>query len=242
VAAAAAIGLERARLEAALRARLEELHASRARIVEAGYTTRRRIERDLHDGAQQRLVALSLALRMIRGRVEGDEATAELVDAAQAELAEALAELRELARGIHPAILTDRGLEPALQALVDRSPVLTEVQIPDGLGLSPAHEAAIYFVASEALANVVKYADAQRAWIRVTREARAVVVEVGDDGVGGAQYGGGTGLSGLRDRVEALDGRFDVHSPAGAGTCVRASLPAPLAPAAQSAGARPVAS
>jgi signal transduction histidine kinase len=241
VSAAAAIGLERARLEAALRARLEELHASRARIVEAGYTTRRRIERDLHDGAQQRLVALSLALRMIRNRVVEDEATVGLIDAAQAELAEALAELRELARGIHPAILTDRGLEPALQALADRAPVPTELEVEAGLGLSPAHEAAIYFVASEALANMVKHSGARQARLRVARQELNVVVDVCDDGVGGAAYGGGTGLSGLRDRVEALDGRFEIRSPPGEGTCVRATLPAPVTSAAGAAEVRPVA-
>ena len=189
VAAAAAIGLERARLEAELRARLDELRASRARIVETAYHARRRLERDLHDGAQQRLVALSLTLRMIRSRVGDDEATAALVDGASTELAAALAELRELARGIHPAILTDRGLEPALQALADRSPVPVELDVQADLELPPAHEAALYFVASEALANVAKYAGGTGASVGVWAEADGVVIEIADDGKGGADPG-----------------------------------------------------
>ncbi len=231
VAAAAAIGLERARLEAELRARLDELRASRARIVETAYHARRRLERDLHDGAQQRLVALSLTLRMIRSRVGEDESTVSLVEGASTELAAALAELRELARGIHPAILTDRGLDAALQALADRSPVPADLDVQSDLGLPPAHEAALYFVASEALANVAKYAGATSASVRVWAEADAVAIEIADDGKGGADPGQGSGLAGLRDRVEAMDGRFGVTSPPGEGTTVRATLPvAPPAP------------
>jgi signal transduction histidine kinase len=147
------------------------------------------------------------------------------VDGASTELAAALAELRELARGIHPAILTDRGLEPAIAALADRAPVPVDVDVQDDLGLPPAHEAALYFVASEALANVAKYAGGTGASIRVWREADRVAIEIADDGKGGADPAQGSGLSGLRDRVEAMDGRLAVSSPPGAGTRVRATLP-----------------
>ncbi|HWH05646.1 MAG TPA: PAS domain S-box protein [Gaiellaceae bacterium] len=202
-----------------------EVRASRSRIVEAADAARRQLERNLHDGAQQRLVALSVTLRLAQARLEQDPVEARrTLDAARAELALALDELRELARGIHPAILTDRGLTAALEALAARSPVPVEVET-DGDGLPPAVEAAAYYVAAEALANVAKYAEAGRVRVRVAREDGTAVVEVTDDGRGGADPTAGTGLRGLADRVEALDGRLVVESPAGGGTCVRAELP-----------------
>jgi signal transduction histidine kinase len=226
VAGAAGLALENERLQAQLCARVEELHASRARLVEAGTAERRRLERNLHDGAQQRLVALSLTLRLAQGRLHKDTAAAErLLGAAQEELAHALEELRELARGIHPAVLSDRGLAAALEALAGRSPVPVHVtSLPPGR-LPPPVEAAAYFVVAEALTNVAKYADASEARVHVSRSNGHAVVEVADDGVGGADPGRGSGLRGLADRVSALDGRLAVESPPGAGTVLRAVIP-----------------
>jgi signal transduction histidine kinase len=203
----------------------EKLAASRARLVEVGDAERRRLERNLHDGAQQRLVALSLALRMATAKLHKDPAGAEklLANAAE-ELAQALEELRELARGIHPAVLTDRGLAPALEALASRTPVEVEIETPP-LRLPPAVEAAAYYVVSEALANVVKYANAKCVRVRVEQLDGRVVVGVEDDGVGGADPARGTGLRGLADRVAALDGRLEVQSRPGEGTAVRAEIP-----------------
>ena len=205
----------------------EELIASRARIVEAGDAERRRLERNLHDGAQQRLVSLSLSLRLAQARLKKapDEAEAMLVAAAE-ELSQALDDLRELARGIHPAVLTDRGLEPALEALAARSPVPIEIEAPSERLPQPV-EATAYYVVSEALANVAKYAEASEVAVRVERADGRVVVEVEDDGVGGADPGGGTGLRGLADRVSALDGQLEVASPSGQGTRIRAEIPLP---------------
>ncbi|MEW6581865.1 MAG: histidine kinase [Actinomycetota bacterium] len=223
---AVALALENERLDAELRANIAELAASRARIIEAADAARRRIERDLHDGAQQRLVAVALSLRMARGRIRDDPATAaELLDAAGAELDQALAELRELARGIHPAVLTDRGLGPALAALAGRSPVPVELDADIDGGLPAPVEAAAYFVAAEALTNVARYARATHARICVARVAGAARIEVRDDGVGGADPDAGSGLRGLADRVAALDGRLEVVSPPGGGTIVRAVIP-----------------
>ncbi|MEA2478470.1 MAG: hypothetical protein QOJ07_392 [Thermoleophilaceae bacterium] len=223
--AAVALALENERLGAELRARVEELRASRTRIVEAGLAERRRLERDLHDGAQQRLVALRLALRLARDRARSDpDAAAELLDGATAELDAALAELRELARGIHPAVLTDRGLEPALAALATRAPLPVSVTASAD-GLPPAVESAAYFVVAEALTNVAKYAGASSAAVSVARQNGHAVVEIRDDGVGGADPARGSGLAGLADRVAALEGRLDVDSPPGAGTTVRAAIP-----------------
>jgi signal transduction histidine kinase len=226
--AAAALALENERLEAELRARVAELHTSRARIIAVGDAERRRLERDLHDGAQQRLVALALALRMARSRVETDPAAAaSLLDTAMTQLTEALSELRELARGIHPAVLTDRGLHAALEALAGRAPVEVELAT-EAEGRLPAQvEAAAYFVVAEALTNVAKYAGAERAVVRVAREDGHAVVEVRDDGRGGADPAAGSGLRGLADRIAALDGRLVVHSPPGRGTVVRAEIPCP---------------
>ncbi|MEK6250983.1 MAG: histidine kinase [Actinomycetota bacterium] len=226
VGAAAALTLENERLDAELRAHVEELRASRTRIVEAGYSERRRIERNLHDGAQQRLMALTMNLRLAREKVDSDAtATAELLDEALGELSEATSELRELARGIHPAVLSDRGLDAALNGLASRAPVEVEVtETPRGRLPGPV-ESATYFVVSEALTNVARYAGADQASVRVAQHNGAVEVEVRDDGVGGADPELGTGLRGLSDRVAALDGRLEVVSPAGEGTTVRASIP-----------------
>jgi PAS domain S-box-containing protein len=204
----------------------EELRSSRARIVEAGDVERRRLERNLHDGAQQRLVSISLFLRLAQGKVQTDpDGAEELLNTASEELGRALEELRELARGIHPAILTDRGLEPALQALATRSPVpVTLAEAPDERLPEPV-EAAAYYVVAEALTNVAKYAQASSAIVRVERNNGRALVEVVDDGVGGADPLTGSGLRGLADRVEALDGRLHVESAPGSGTRIRAEIP-----------------
>jgi signal transduction histidine kinase len=226
VAAAAGLAMENERLQAQLRARVEELRASRARIVEAGTDERRRLERNLHDGAQQRLVALSLTLRLAQGKVHKDpERANELLDAAQQELTLALGELRELARGIHPAVLSDRGLAAALEALAGRAPVEVDLADIPRDRLPEPIEAAAYFVVAEALTNVAKYAHASQATVRVTRRNGHAVVEVADDGIGGADPDRGSGLRGLADRVSALDGSMSLDSPAGAGTRLRAEIP-----------------
>ena len=221
-----ALTSENEQLTAELEAKVAELRASRTRIVEAGYEERRRVERDLHDGAQQRLVALTMSLRLVRGKIEGDpECATELLDEAMAELDEATRELRELARGIHPAVLSDRGLEAALSGLADRSPVPVEIVETPPERLPAPVESATYFVIAEALTNVARYAEADGATVRVSRDDGAVEVEVRDDGVGGADPASGTGLRGLEDRVAALEGRLAVNSPAGEGTTVRARIP-----------------
>jgi signal transduction histidine kinase len=202
-----------------------ELTASRERIVQAGDAARRQIERDLHDGAQQRLVALALHLRLTRNVADDGDAVREQLDACSAELALALGELRELARGIHPAILTERGLEPALRAVADRSPVPVEIAIRLDERLDQAREAALYFTASEALVNVAKYADATAVVIRAFANERCAVIEISDDGIGGADSARGSGLRGLGDRVEAVGGWLAVTSPPGGGTTVTATLP-----------------
>jgi signal transduction histidine kinase len=204
----------------------EQLAASRARIVHAGDTERRRLERDLHDGAQQRLVSLSLALSLARGKLRDDPSgAAELLDRASEELRNALDELRELARGIHPAVLTDRGLGAALEALATRSSVPVELDSVPAERLPPAVEVAAFYVVSESLANVAKYAEASAAKVAVWCDNGVALVKVEDDGIGGADIGGGSGLRGLCDRVEALGGRLRVQSPPGGGTRVTAELP-----------------
>jgi signal transduction histidine kinase len=224
-AAAAALALDNEQLKADLRARLEELRASRVRIVEAGDSARRRIERDLHDGAQQQLVALALDLRMLKAKVHGDGDSAALVERANAKLAAALDELRELARGIHPAILSDRGLAPAVQALTRRISLPIDCDLRVEGRLPYAVEAAAYFVVAEAITNVVKYSEAGRATVRAWREGDRVEVEVVDDGIGGADAARGSGLRGLADRLGAVDGTLTVESPPGEGTSVHASIP-----------------
>ena len=203
----------------------EEIRASRTRIVSAADEARRRLERDLHDGAQQRLVALSVMLSLAESRLaSGDDGVAEILTGARTELAVALEELRELARGIHPAILTDRGLGPALEALVARTPVPVSLRFPDA-ALPAVVEAAVYFVVAEALTNVAKYARASTASVEVVVEDESVSVSVCDDGVGGADPARGSGLRGLADRLASLDGTLSVESAPGGGTCVRAGIP-----------------
>jgi len=214
-----------------LTAQVTGLRSSQARIIEAGDEARRRIERDLHDGAQQRLVALSLKLGMARKRIEdGGTGADALVAEAHEEAKLALGELRDLARGIHPAILTERGLGPAVEELATRAPVAVTVAEVPSERLPPATEAAGYFVVAECLANVTKYANAREVVVRARPEVGRLVVEVADDGVGGADPAGGSGLRGLVDRVEALGGALTVTSPPGAGTTVRAEIPLVAAP------------
>jgi PAS domain S-box-containing protein len=203
-----------------------ELKASRARMVQAADDARRRLERDLHDGAQQRLVGLALDLRLARSRMSSkpDEA-ARLLEEATEELAAATSELRELARGIHPAVLTEGGLEPALRTLVTRAPVRTALVVPELRRLGAAVEITAYFTVAEALTNVTRYAQATEVAVEVRADDGRLIVEVRDDGVGGADTGAGTGLRGLAARLAALDGFLEVHSPAGEGTIIRAEIP-----------------
>jgi signal transduction histidine kinase len=224
--AAAALALANERLAAELRARYDDLRGASARLVAAGDAARRRIERDLHDGAQQRLVSLSVTLNLARRHVDPGSRTAELLDDAIAELTAGLSELRELARGIHPAVLTERGLDPALDALAARAPLPVTISAPLQDRLPPAVEAAAYFVVTEALTNVAKYASATAAEVRIERVDGHVVIDVADDGIGGANPAAGSGLTGLADRVAALGGRLEVQSPPGGGTVVRAEMPA----------------
>jgi signal transduction histidine kinase len=207
-----------------LRETVEELRESRARVVAAGDAARRQLERDLHDGAQSRLVGLALLLRLARNRASDPE-QADLLERASAELSASLNELRELARGIHPAVLTDRGLEPALDALVTRAPVPVTVDAGLAERLPPAVETAAYFVVSEALTNVAKYAHATHATVALRRANGHLMVEVADDGIGGASAAAGSGLRGLADRVAALDGTLSLDSPSGRGTRLRAKIP-----------------
>jgi signal transduction histidine kinase len=225
VGGAAAIALENQQLHAEADTRLAEVRASRERVISAGDAERRRIERNLHDGAQQRLVTLAVQLSLIERRIRDDPSDAErLVTSAKDELAQSLEELRELARGIHPAAL-DQGLDVALEALARRSEVPTTVRYEPGPVLLKPVAFAAYFVASEALANVVKYAHASAAAVSLLRTETGVVIAVTDDGVGGADPSRGSGLRGLADRVEALDGRLRVSSPPGGGTVITAELP-----------------
>jgi signal transduction histidine kinase len=221
----AALWLERARLEAERNARLIELRESRSRLVEAGDLERRRIERDLHDGAQQRLAGLLLQSKLRRRAGHEPVETELLLDDLEHGLAEALSELRALAAGILPPALSDHGLAAALEELAVRSPVPVVVDA-DGVGrVADRAEVAAYFVVAEALANVIKHANARRAMVRVIRQDGDVVVEVADDGVGGAPPEGGGGLRGLVDRVAALDGTLTWTSPAHGGTVLRAEIP-----------------
>jgi signal transduction histidine kinase len=205
-----------------------KLADSRARIVEVTDNERRRLERNLHDGAQQRLVSLALQLRLLKNTVRTDAAAAEsLLAQADDELAHALDELRELARGIHPATLTTHGLHTAITALTDRAPIPVEVTRVPPERLPEAVEAAIYYLVAEAITNVAKYAQATRATVVVERSTgnSHVTVAVEDDGVGGADPKHGTGLLGLADRIEALGGRFEIESPRGRGTRLTAEIP-----------------
>lgn len=222
---AAALSLENKRLEAELRAHVNELRMSRARIVEAADQERKRIERDLHDGAQQKLLSVALSLQLAGMKICDDPVAAgELFKTASVDLTEATEELRELARGIHPAVLTDRGLSGALSALADRSPFRVEVVTRLLRRLPPHVESTAYFVVAEALTNVARYANASVATVTVEEFDDKVSIEIHDDGIGGADPKTGTGLRGLADRVAAHDGRLEVTSEYGRGTIVAATL------------------
>jgi signal transduction histidine kinase len=221
---AARLALDNARLHAQVRAQLEEVRASRARIVAAGDEARRRLERDLHDGAQQRLLAVGLALQILRRELPADGSPPQLLKDAEAEVTAALGELRDLAAGIHPAVLTDQGLRPALLALAQRCPVPVTVSGDDPGRLPAPVETAAYFCASEAITNTVKHARAKTVDVTLRRDTGRLLVTVADDGVGGASPDG-AGLRGLADRVAAVDGRLTVQSPPGQGTRILAELP-----------------
>ena len=219
------MAIDNARLHAEVHAQLEEVRASRQRIVEAGDRERRRVERNLHDGAQQRLATLALSLAMLRDSDGADPAQAVSLAQALAELRQAIGELRELARGIHPAILTEEGLPAAVESLADRSSVPVRVIADFEARLPEPVEAVAYFVVSESLANVAKYAHASRAHVELSRCNGSLRVNISDDGVGGADPNRGSGLRGLEDRVSAVRGTICVDSPAGGGTRVQAEIP-----------------
>jgi signal transduction histidine kinase len=227
VGTAVRLAVENERLTEEVRSQLTEVRESRARIVEAGDAERRRVERNLHDGAQQRLVALSLALRRARAQLPADAApeTASTLDEAAEQLKTALAELRSLARGIHPAILTEAGLAPALRALARDANVPVEATIEVGERLPDAVEAAAYFVAAEALTNVQKYAGAREVRLTAVADTDRLRLAVSDDGVGGADPSAGSGLRGLADRLAAIGGELEIDSPPGGGTRVSVSIP-----------------
>ncbi|MEU4286984.1 sensor histidine kinase [Kribbella sp. NPDC026596] len=225
VAAAAGIALENSRLQAELRARLHELQGSRARVIDAEQQERKRLERNLHDGAQQRLVALALELGLIAGRSADDADTKARLMRAKLQVTTSLDELRDVARGIHPAVLTGHGLGVALESLAAEAVVPVTLEVAAG-GRLPEHaEVAAYYVVSESLTNIAKHAHASTASVRVTRSAGQLVVEVLDDGVGGADTERGSGLRGLADRVEAIGGRLRIWSPPGGGTRLEAEIP-----------------
>jgi signal transduction histidine kinase len=221
----AGLSLENRLLRARLREQNDELRASRARLVAAADAERRRLERDLHDGAQSRFVAIALELRRAHAKAPPGSEMASMLDAAIGQLGAGLDELRELARGIHPAVLTERGLDAALDALAVRAPLPVEVAGTLGGRVVEPVEIAAYFAVSEALANVAKYAGAEHATVRVEHRHGRLVLEVADDGRGGARPEAGSGLRGIADRVGALDGGLDIDSPAGAGTRVRVEIP-----------------
>jgi signal transduction histidine kinase len=226
IGAAAGMAIENERLDAELRAKVAELRDSRSRMLRIGLEERRRLERDLHDGAQQRLVSMALGMRLARDKMRDDpEAAERMLDGASAELDAALEELRELARGIHPAVLSDRGLDAALETLARRAPLPVELNRDSHERLPESIELAAYFVVSEALTNVAKYADASYAKVNVARRNGKLLVEVADDGVGGANPDDGTGLRGLADRLAVIEGRLEVDSPPGEGTTIRARIP-----------------
>jgi signal transduction histidine kinase len=225
VAAATSMLIHKAQLEVELRARVDELRGSRMRILDAEQRERRRLERDLHDGAQQRLLALSLSLGEIESQVGDDDDLRALVDEARSEVAASLQELRNLAHGIHPAALIDHGLAVALESLATRAPIPVEVTTVPLEGISRAAGLTAFYLVSEALANVAKHSQASTATIDVEIDGDTLVVEVNDDGVGGADARDGSGVRGLADRVEAVGGRLMVWSPPGGGTRLRAEIP-----------------
>jgi signal transduction histidine kinase len=217
--------------EEELEARVDTLTESRSRAVDAALAERRRIERDLHDGAQQRLVALAMELGLAKIKMDSDpEAAREMVDKAHLEAKQALADIRALVRGIHPAVLTDRGLDAAISALAGRCPVPVGVVVELDSRPPEVVESTAYFVVAEALTNVAKHSLATEAMVSVCREGGWLVVEISDNGLGGAEPSAGTGLAGLMDRLAALDGRLTVHSPTGGPTRVRAEIPWPAVP------------
>ena len=225
VGAAASIALENARLQAELAARLEEVKGSRARVLEAGQRERQRLERDLHDGAQQRLIALSLELSMLEKRLSDDPDARARLDEAQGEITRSLDELRSVARGIHPAVLTGHGLAVALEQVAALAPVPVRLRVEIDGRLPEQVEIAAYYVVTESLANVAKHARAATASVEVGRTREGLLVEIVDDGIGGADSERGSGLRGLADRVEALGGRLRVWTPQGGGTRVEAEIP-----------------
>jgi len=225
VGAAAGIALENGRLQVELRARLVELAGSRARVVEASQKERQRLERNLHDGAQQRLVALSLELSLLEKQVAGDEDARVRLEQARQEVAVSLDELRAVARGLHPAVLSGHGLEVALQSIAAQASVPVQLTVLLENRLPEQVEVAAFYVVSESLANIAKHAAATSASINVARSDSVVVIEIVDDGVGGADSERGSGLRGLADRVEALGGKLRVWSPSGGGTRLRVEMP-----------------
>jgi signal transduction histidine kinase len=225
VGAAAGISLENARLQAELKARLVELQGSRARVIEVGQKERQRLERNLHDGAQQRLIALSLQLSLLEQRHRDEPEVRAELDQARREIALSLEELRDVARGIHPAVLTGHGLKVALESLAARAALPVRLTVDIEQRLPERVEVAAYYVVSESLVNIGKHAHARDASVRVAKSNSSLVVEVVDDGVGGANTEGGSGIRGLADRVEALGGRLRVWTPRGGGTRVEAEIP-----------------
>ena len=226
VCAAAGLTLENERLQAELRARLTELQASRARLVEATEAERRRIERDLHDGTQQRLVSIAMSLGLLESKLPGKPSQAQpIVRETRQALAAALDELRELTQGIHPTILAERGLPVALDELCHRAALPTHLQLDLSCRLPDQVESAAYFVVSEALTNATKHSHGSEVRVKAACAAGLLTIEVADDGIGGAAAGHGTGLRGLTDRVEALGGTLTVSSPPGRGTTLRAEFP-----------------
>jgi signal transduction histidine kinase len=225
VAAATGMTIQNAQLQVELRARLQELRGSRARILQAEQNERRRLERDLHDGAQQRLVALSMELGELEERLDGSTELRKRIEEARQEVTASLAELRNLAHGIHPAAVSDHGLAVALESLATRATIPVQVIGAPSERLPEHVEMAAFFIVSEALTNVAKHARASSAVVEFDRTVVLLIVEVRDDGVGGASADAGTGLRGLADRVEALGGRLMVWSPVGRGTRVRAEIP-----------------
>jgi signal transduction histidine kinase len=225
VSAAAGIALENGRLHSELKARLEELRGSRGRVIEAGQKERQRLERNLHDGAQQRLIALSLDLRRLETRLGDDPDAQASLDRARQEIALSLDELRTVARGIHPAVVTGHGLAVALESLAARASVPVRLTVEVEGRVQERLEVAAYYVVCESLANIGKHAQASSATVDVARTDGHIVVEIVDDGIGGADSERGTGLRGLADRVEALGGRLRVWTPRGGGTRVRAEMP-----------------
>jgi len=225
VGAAAAIALENGRLHSEQRAHLEELRGSRSRVIEAAQRERQRLERDLHDGAQQRLIALSLELRRLEDRLGSDPDARSQLDQARGEIEKSLAELRAIARGLHPAVVSGHGLAVALEQMAALAPVPVQLRVDLERRLPDRVEVAAYYVVSEGLANIGKHAGATSVRVEVCRADGCLVVEITDDGVGGADTERGSGLRGLADRVEALDGRLRVWSPDGGGTRLRAEMP-----------------